>query len=179
MAQDRPVIGEIVREHVENAAFFWAQRDTLAAEDAPDSEAIAFVDTRLEANLDALRIAGSAAWPFIIEAFEAFSEKGELFVMAHRALETGDAKRLDQAAGFARVAVDGPRGLCGAFAWLPPKVTARVVRDWIDARDPIRVEAAIAALIAHGGSPGDRLPGLLAHPDERIRLAAEQFRHAH
>ena len=179
MASIRPVISVVIREHTENAAFFWAQRDTLAAEEVPDTEAIAFVDDRLEANLDALRIAGPATWPFIIEAFEDFPEKGELFVMAHRALETGDVRRLDQAAAFARTAVDGPRGLCGAFAWLPPKVTAGVVRDWIDADDPIRIEAAIAALVAHGGSLGDRLPGLLEHRDERIRVAAKRFRQRH
>lgn len=178
MTETRPVIGAIVREHVENAAFFWAQRDTMAAEDLPDAEAIAFVDSRLEANLDALRIAGAAAWPFIIDAFEDFPEKGELFIMTHHALETGDARRLDQAVAFAGAARDGPRGLCGAFEWLPPKVTAAVVRDWIDAADPIRIEAAVAALAAHGGTPGDRLPRLLNHPDARIRAVAGRFRQA-
>ena len=96
------IVPEVVREHVELAAFQWAQRDTLAAEDLPDTEAIAFVDGRLEANLDALRIAGAAAWPFIIDAFETYPEKGELFVTAFHAIETRDAKRIEQAVCFAR-----------------------------------------------------------------------------
>ena len=169
------IVPDVVREHVELAAFQWAQRDTLAAEDAPDTKAIVFVDGRLEANLDALRIAGAAAWPFIIDAFETYPEKGELFVTAFLALETGDAKRLKQAAAFARVADGGPRGLCGAFEWLPPKVTAPVVREWIDSPDPIRIEAALSALLAHGGHPGDRLLRLLRHEDLSIRSAATGF----
>lgn len=172
MSDGQAVIAAVIREHVENAAFFWAQRDTLAAEDPPDTEAMALVDARLEANLDALRIAGTAAWPFIIQAFEAFPEKGELFLLTHRALETGDAKRLDQAVGFARIAQDGPRGLCGAFEWLPPKVTASVVRLWIDSGDGTKLMAALSAMLAHGGHPGDRLDRLLRSDSQAIREMA-------
>ena len=167
------VIAAVIREHVENAAFFWAQRDTLAAEDPPDTEAITVVDARLEANLDALRIAGPTVWPLIIAALEAFPEKGELFVLTHRALETGDAKRLNQAVAFARMDDDSCRGLCGAFEWLSPRITAPVVRDWIDSGDGIRVRAALSALIAHGGDPGDRLERLLRHESEEVRKLAQ------
>ena len=58
------IIPDVVREHVELAAFQWAQRDTLAHADPPAApEVIAGIDARLEANLDAIRIAGAAAWP--------------------------------------------------------------------------------------------------------------------
>lgn len=176
MTQARPIVEAVVRQHVENAAFFWAQRDTLAAEDPPDTEAIAFVDGRLEAELDALRIADKAAWPFIIDAFETYPEKGELFVTAVHAIETRDAKRIEQAVAFARVADQGARGLCGAFQWLPPRVTAPLVRDWIDRSDPIRIEAALSALLAHGGHPRDRLEGFLGHDAPGVRRKAEAFR---
>ena len=171
-AVTRQIIPDIVREHVELAAFQWAQRDTLAAEDPPDTEAIAFVDGRLEANLDALRIAGAAAWPFIVSAFESFPERGELFVAAVHAIETCDADRIEQAVRFARSPADGPRGFCAAFEWLPPKVTRNLVRKWIRASDPVRCEAAVAAFAAHGADPGDLLPHLLAHPGPRVRIAA-------
>ena len=169
---ERPIVEPVVREHVELAAFFWAQRDSLLQEDLPDHEAVASVDARLEANLDALRIAGEAAWPFIVRAFETFPEKGELFVAALRAVETGDARRIEQAVGFARVAEDGPRGLCGAFEWLPPRTTRDLVQDWVHASDPIRCEAAIAALRAHAADPGPLLQRLLAHEAAGVRAAA-------
>ncbi len=69
--------------------------------------------------------------------------------MTFFALEAGDAKRLEQAARFAHVAEDGARGLCGAFEWLPPSMTAPVVKAWISASDQIKVAGAQAAISAH------------------------------
>ena len=172
------IIAPIVREHVEAAAFQWAQRDTLSREDPVDEEAVAWVDARLEANLDAIRIAGAAAWPFIIDAFETYPEKGELFVTAFLALETGDDKRLEQAAAFARVADGGARGLCGAFEWLLPTVTGPVVRKWVDADDPVKIEAALSALAVHGGDPGDRLVRFLSHETRSVRAVAKKLQQA-
>jgi uncharacterized protein (TIGR02270 family) len=166
------IVEPVLREHVEMAAFQWAQRDTLLQEDPPDLDAVATVDARLEANLDGIRIAGKAAWPFIIDAFETYPEKGELFVTAFHAIETEDAKRIEQAVCFARVAEEGPRGLCGAFEWLPPAATRDHVRNWIHSTDPIRCEAAIAACAAHGADPGELLPRLLAHPGAGPRAAS-------
>lgn len=174
-ARNPPIVADVVREHVEAAAFQWAQRDTLSQEDPVDTEALASVDRRLEANLDGIRIAGAAAWPFIIDAFETYPEKGELFVTTFLAIETGDRKRLDQAAAFAKVANDGSRGLCGAFEWLPPKVTAETVREWIDAVEEVKIEAALSAIVAHGGTLGNRLPDLLNHRSEQIRAIAQKF----
>ena len=172
MEDPLPVVNDVVRQHVENAAFLWAQRDTLTAEDLPDIGAIASVDGRLEANLDALRIAGAGAWPLIIDAFETYPEKGEVFVTAVRAIETTDARRVAQAVNFARVAEEGARGLCGAFEWLPPEATRGLVREWVHSPDPIKCAAAIAALTAHGADPRGLLTGFLKHGDEKVRAAA-------
>jgi len=170
--QAKDIVVPVVREHVEMAAFQWAQRDTLLHEDLPDMEVVGSIDQRLEANLDGIRIAGAAAWPFIIDAFESYPEKGELFVTAVHAIEAEDAKRIEQAVCFARVAEDGARGLCGAFEWLPPARTRDLVRRWIHSTDPIRCEAAIAACAAHEADPGELLPRLLAHPGAGARAAA-------
>ena len=64
------IVPDVVRERAELGAFQWAQRDTIAAKGLPDRDVIAGIDARLEANLDGLRIAGPAAWPFLIEQFE-------------------------------------------------------------------------------------------------------------
>jgi hypothetical protein len=167
------IVPAVVREHAELAAFQWAQRDTLSQEDPPDPAVIAGIDRRLEANLDGLRIAGAAAWPFIIDQFEDYPEKGELFVVAVLALEQGEPRRTEQSVAFARGADTGARGLCGAFEWLPPQVTAATVQNWIDAADPMKIEAALAALRAHGGSPGGRLRRLAAHDSPAVRRAVE------
>lgn len=169
------IVADVVREHAALAAFFWAQRDTLAQDDPPpDPAVIAGIDKRLEANLDGLRIAGTAAWRFIIEQYEDYPEKGELFVAAVTAIEQGDERRIEQLVQLSRT-FSNARGLCGAFEWLPPKVSAPVVRAWIDAANPIKAEAAIAAFCAHGADPGDHLPRLLDHAAPRVRTAAARL----
>ena len=164
------IIPDVVREHVELAAFQWAQRDTLAHADPPAApEVIAGIDARLEANLDAIRIAGAAAWPFVIEAFESYPEKGELFVAGFLALETGDEKRLEQAVNFARGQADRGRGLVGAFRWLPPDRNAARVRAWLDDPDAMKRALAVGVLAEFGADGRDRLDRLLADPDPHVR----------
>ncbi len=169
------IVPAVVREHAELAAFQWAQRDTLSQEDPPDPAVIAGIDRRLRANLDGLRIAGAAAWPFIIDQFEDYPEKGELFVATVQAIVLEDVKRTEQAVAFAGSARDGPRGLCGAFQWLPPHLTRTLVRRWLLDGNPVKSEAAISALEAHMINPGRFLPRLLAHPDMRVRAAASRL----
>ena len=166
------IVKEVVREHVETAAFQWAQRDDLARADPVDQRAVDWVGARLAAHLDGIRIAGDAAWPFIIEAFETYGEKGELFVAAFLALDLADERRLQQAVGYAMETSDGPAGLCGAFEWHPPQVSRTFVRHWITANNPVKVEAALAALTAHRVDPGPRLPGLIGHTDPGVRTRA-------
>lgn len=130
------------------------------------------VDARLEANLDALRIAGASAWPMIETAYDTYPEKGELFLFAYRAAETGDSARMAQAVEWAGSTDGAGRGLDGALEWLPPAVSGPLVRDWLNLTDPIRCGAAIAALTAHRADPGARLPALLGHAAPEIRAAA-------
>ena len=164
------IIPDMVREHVELAAFQWAQRDTLAHADPPAApEVIAGIDARLEANLDAIRIAGAAAWPFVIDAFESYPEKGELFVAGFLALETQDEKRLEQAVNFARGQADRGRGLVGAFRWLPPDRNAGRVRAWLDDPDAMKRALAVGVLAEFGADGRDRLDRLLADPDPWVR----------
>lgn len=158
------IVDTVVQEHVETAAFQWAQWKTLSNDDPADRKAVNWVANRLEGHLDGIRIAGSDAWPLIINAFETYPERGEMFVFAFLALELGDDKRLQQAASSARTTGDGLAGFTGAFAWQPPDLTARYVREWIAVEDPVKAGAAVAALIAQRYDPGRLLVGLLSHP---------------
>ena len=131
------IVPDVVREHAELAALpVGAARYPVPGETHQDPAVIARIDRRLEANLDGLRIAGAAAWPFIIDQYEDYPEKGELFVVAVMALEQQDERRIAQAVAFARNGEHGTRGLCGAFEWLPPKITAPLVRTWMRRHGP-------------------------------------------
>lgn len=167
-----PIVPDVVRQHAEQAAFFWSQRDTLMAEDPPDLKVVAGVDKRLEANLDGLRIAGSAAWPFIVAAYEDFPEKGELFLYGWMAIEQGDGSRIAEAVELARTSEDDARGLVGALAWHKAKTIAPLVRDWIGSPDAFKRFLGVSACLGHDVDPKQMLARLILDPETRVRATA-------
>lgn len=172
MAEEGRIVPDVVRLHAEQAAFFWAQRDVLMADDPPKLSVVAGIDHRLEANLDGLRIAGEAAWPFILQQYEDFPEEGELFVITVMAIEQNNKSRIAQAIEFGRGSSDDARGFVGALAWLPPERIGSLVRDWIGAADAFKRFMGVSALVAHAVDPNARLTRLLKDSDERVRAEA-------
>ncbi|MBA1141631.1 HEAT repeat domain-containing protein [Mesorhizobium neociceri] len=166
---ERRIVQDVVRQHAEQAAFFWAQRDTLAAEDPPDGNVVAGVDRRLEPNLDGLRISGTAAWPFIEAAYEDFPEKGELFLFAWLAIEQDNDSKVRRAVELGRASDDDARGLVGALAWHKAETISPLVRRWISAQDAFLRYLAVATCREHGVDPKSLLTNLLRDPDGRVR----------
>jgi uncharacterized protein (TIGR02270 family) len=167
----RRIAAEVVRQHVELAAFLWAQRDTLSLDDPVDARTIGDIDQRVEANLDGLRIAGPAAWPAIDIVIEDFPEKGELFVAGWMALEQSDPQRLDKAVELARQ-FDQPRGVVGALTWHTVPKIAPVVREWLGDRDGLKRYLGVAACVEHRVDPKRWLERLVRDPDPKARAIA-------
>lgn len=166
------IIDDIVREHVQQAAFQWLQRTNLAAARPPDMAAIADIDARLLANLDAVAIAGDAAWPFILDHFEDFPEAGELFVASHLAMGQSDARRIEHCLALAQQNPESRAGLVGAFAAYPAEVTAPTIRHMLSASSAVHRACAIDVLAVHKADAGDRLAGFLADPSAIVRASA-------
>lgn len=80
-----PVLPEIVRQHAEMAAFLWTVYDwqLLHPEEEPEvqTEGLERTLERLEAHLDALRVAGADGRRIAEERFSEYPEAGELFVL--------------------------------------------------------------------------------------------------
>jgi uncharacterized protein (TIGR02270 family) len=165
------IAAAVIRQHVELAASLWVQRDRLSQEHPSDAAIVKGVEARLEANLDALAIAGDAAWPFIIEQYDASPGKGELFVAAVHALSRRDAALIDRVVNVAR----GPNqheGLLGAIAWLPAPTLAKTVRSWMASADGFCRYLAASAYLTHGVDPGRQLSVFLDDRDGRVRAQA-------
>lgn len=173
--EQRRIVPDVVRQHVEQAAFFWAQRDTLMAEDPPNLDVVAGVDRRLEANLDGLRIAGPAAWPFAIAAYEDFSEKGELFLYGWMAIEQNDGRRIAEAVEFGVQSQDEALGLVGALVWHKPVTIAPLVRDWIRSSDAFKRFLGVSACVAHDVDPKQLLERLIRDRDARVRAVSNRL----
>jgi uncharacterized protein (TIGR02270 family) len=164
----RRIAPEAVRQHVELAAFLWAQRDTLSLDDPADAGTISEIDQRVEANLDGLRIAGSAAWPAIDTVIKDFHDKGELFVAGWMAVEQSDPQRLDKVVELAHQ-FDQPRGVVGALAWHKAPKIGPLLRDWLGDRDGFKRYLGVAACAEHRVDPKQWLERLVRDPDPRVR----------
>ncbi|MER9326552.1 HEAT repeat domain-containing protein [Mesorhizobium sp. M0488] len=170
--EQRQIVPDVVRQHAEQAAFFWAQRDTLMEDDPPDLHVVAGIDRRLEANLDGLRIAGPAAWPFVVAAYEDFPEKGELFLYGWMAIEQGDSSQIAEAVEMARTSEDDAYGLIGALAWHKATTIAPLVRDWIGSPDAFKRFLGVSACLEHRVDPKQMLGRLVRDPDVRVRATS-------
>lgn len=168
---DGQIVPDVVRDHAESAAFFWAQCHAIRSEDPPDPEAAEDARACAAAHLEGLRIAGRAAWRFVVDQMETYGEKGELFVAALLAIEQGDERRMRQVLRQAEIVGDRD-GMRGALAWADPARTAALVRDWLGSVRGFERWLAVAALADHGADPGDRLARLLADEAPEVRAAA-------
>ena len=167
----RRIAAEVVRQHLEFAAFLWAQRDTMSLDDPADTGTIGDIDQRVEANLDGLRIAGPAAWPAIDTVIQDFHDKGELFVAGWIAVEQSDPQRLDKVVELAHQ-FDQPRGVVGALAWHTLPKIGPLLRDWLGDRDGFKRYLGVAACAEHRVDPKQWLERLLGDPDPRVRAIA-------
>lgn len=170
-APPRRIAAEAVRQHVEQAAFLWAQRDNWGQEDPPDETVIGEIGQRVEVNLDGLRIAGAAAWPAAERQLDDFPDKGEFFVVGWMAIEQGDATRIDQTVAAAKE-LDERRGLVGALTWHQPPKIGHLVRDWLVAPDAFKRYLAVGACLEHGVDPRQLLARLVKDADAQARAFA-------
>ena len=164
------IVPKIIREHVSLTAFLWSQRASLLSDDPPDMEAVKAVSLRLEANIDALRIAGAAGWEIALALFEEYPEAGEMFVLGLLAIWDGQEEKTDQIVELAHKYPEAGAGLAGALTWLQPAETAPVVRTWLGAGDSLKRFFAVSALVEHKADVGPRLTELLS--DEDVGTAA-------
>jgi hypothetical protein len=89
-----PILPEIVRQHAEMAAFLWTVYDHALQfpDENPelDDERMARLVRRLDAHVDALRIAGEEGRRIAQQRFEAYPEAGELWLVRMLRPEAGN-----------------------------------------------------------------------------------------
>lgn len=170
----KPVaVGELVEQHVSEAAFLWGQRDAGSRSPGYDLDDLADLDEQLEAHLDGLRIADDVGWKLALEALEEEIEPGEAFVAAKLALDRNDLK------GFALV-LDKVgeeealwRALPAAIGFCPLDPMGKVLRAMVAPEVPALLKRmGIAGHAVHRIDPGDPLESALHDEDRALRLQA-------
>src|SRR5262245_4412657 len=113
----------ILSQHADEAAFLGLLRD--AAVDQPNYALrhLQRFDSRIEAHLDGLRLAGAGGAAAVLAAAREFPEFGELFALAFMAFERSDTALIDEALRLAAPSDDEPgkhRAVIAALGWLEP-----------------------------------------------------------
>ncbi len=161
----------ILRRHAEDAGFLWARRqDVLRGARLKHAER-ARLDERLEANVDALRIAGEAGWAACAEVFEEWPEPGALFAAATLAFGECSDLRLDWIR--ARAGTDSPtrQAVHSALGWNPPDALGARLTRWDASGDAWLRSAAVTARTVHRAPPGSFLARALLDPEREVRAA--------
>jgi uncharacterized protein (TIGR02270 family) len=120
-----PIILEIIEQHLDNAAFSWLLRDAAVQWPHYDFADLTYLDERVEANIDGLRIAGDAGWGICAEAM-ALEEPGEIFTAGVLAFESLNPERMDAMLAAVELDNDLFRSLVSALGWI----------DFRDVNDP-------------------------------------------
>jgi uncharacterized protein (TIGR02270 family) len=166
-------IAAVLEQHVEEAAFLWLLREGAVHAPHYARKDLAKLDLRLEAHLDALRIAGPHGWSALKEAL-ALEEPGEIFTAALLAFESGDVRRSDLVLDAGTATPELSRGLISAIGWLAPKKADRLIKALL--ASPSRLRRRIGV----GGAAIRRLDFekefLAAAQDEDSLLRARALR---
>jgi uncharacterized protein (TIGR02270 family) len=176
-------IPEIVDRHLENAASLWLARDYAVGRSSFRLADLVKLDERLEANIDALRIAEADGWSQSIDALDQ-GEAGDFFAAAVLALESGDPGRFDRVIERAyataekapgepyHTAYDPWRGIVSALAWVDRAHAAVTISRLLDTPRPRTRWLGVAACGARRTVREAGIEAMLADHEPLVRARA-------
>jgi uncharacterized protein (TIGR02270 family) len=169
---NRPVLLDVVVEHVEEAAFLWLLRDLAVGRPHYALARLADLDDRLEAHVDGLRVAGEPGWEIAKEQLVAIGEPGEVFAAAVLAFEGGDPAKVQAVLAAGTAQPEAVRGLVSALGWLTYEQAAKPIKPLLAATDPVLKRVGIAASAIHRRNPGPALSEAFAAADPLLKARA-------
>jgi uncharacterized protein (TIGR02270 family) len=165
------VIGQVISQYAEEAAFLWLLRRNGVTAPNYSMKDLTKLDYRLEAHLDGLRIAGDAGWEICAGALTQ-EEPGEVFTAAILAFESGDGGRIQTVveAGLAKAELS--RGLVSALGWLSFENAEGHIRNLLASEWPVIRRLGIAASAVHRRDPGTPLAEALSDDNPYLKARA-------
>src|SRR5258708_10496456 len=163
-------IAAIVEQHGEDTSFLWLQRDNAVRAPHYSLKDLVKLDSRVEAHIDGLRVAGGDGWALALEQLK-HPEADEYFEAMLLALESGRKEKI--AAVLERATEAQPlRGIVSALGWVDWEVAKPAVAGLIAAPEPRLRRIAIAACAITRQNPGAHLAKALADADPALRARA-------
>jgi uncharacterized protein (TIGR02270 family) len=147
-AESAGVIPFVISQHVEDAAFLHAVRSRLARAPQVKIKELATFDARLAAQIDALTIAGDAAWPFC-DAALASPSPGAVFTATVQAIEGHQAQRLTRLLALGEASPSIRSGLTSGFGWVDRSWLQGTVLSLLADQEPFRRLIGLTACGMH------------------------------
>lgn len=162
---------ELAQRHADEAGFLWLLRDRAVVDPVHTLESLAFLDQRVEANLDGLRIAGDHGWE---QACARVGDgAGGVFAAGVLAIGRGSAEDLALVLDPAAADADFARGLVSALGWAPFSEAKRALDALLAPEQPPATQViGLAGYTIHREDPGEALGRALASPDVQLRARA-------
>lgn len=139
---------DVVRQHADDAAFLWTQRNNAVNAPHFKLKHLGKLDARVLAHLSGLESAGPAG---IAQAQHSLADlgPGALFVYAFLAFSIHESAHMSRAVHLGLTAPALTTGLISALSWIDPAVVQpSVVRLWAS-KVPAHRQIALATLVAH------------------------------
>jgi len=158
-------------QHVEEAAHLRHVRSALVRAPHVRLLHLGRVDERISAHLDGIAVAGAYGTSLAHKALE-WPGTGELFVATVRAIKDHDADWLDKLLAITETVPPSRAGLFSALGWVSAADLQGVTKLLLEAAQPLRREAALAACAMHAVDPGLVLARTLRDDDASLRARA-------
>jgi 3-oxoacyl-[acyl-carrier-protein] synthase-1 len=159
----------LCEEYLEEASGLWDQRRMAARAPHYGLNDLLEVDNRLEAQIDALQVAGEEGWEVCKEHFQ--EDEGSCFAAALLAFEGADEERISVILEKS----SDPELSCGiisALQWLSYEKAEPHIRSLLKSDDPAQQAIGISATALHGRDPGPVVYQSLTDTGPQLRSAA-------
>jgi len=165
------IVENVVYQHVENVCALWRQRHDAVNEPHYSLGDLVYLDNRVDANLDGVRIAGESGLEMVDELFNA-TDDGACFCKALLFIENGEQKAFFE---LVEQVKDNPiyfAELDSALAWSSAEKLQGMVKSLLDDGSPSALMLGLSCCASHNRNPGKYLEKGLSHKDSAVRSKA-------
>lgn len=161
----------VIRQHAENAAFLWTQRDRAITAPHYRLKDIAKLDERVEANVDGLRVAGEVGWSLCVDGLEQ-KGPGEVFATAVLAFGGTDPSKIEKVFEVSEAVPGLHRPVVSALGWLDVERSKPHLAGLLASENPLKRRVGISGYAVHRIDPGAALTQTLSDTDYGVRARA-------
>lgn len=161
----------VLLQHADHASFLWGLRADAVTAPHYRLADLAKLDSRLEANIDGLRIAGEEGWQLCAKEL-AWEEPGEVFAAAVLAVESGDLSKIQSVLKVATKSLELSKGFISALGWIEYTQAEPYIKTLCASLAAVERRIGIAASAIDRKDPRHYLTEALSDPDPLLRARA-------